>query len=133
MSHLPKFYGPAHHPFGRRVPKEAVYRHGGFDEALSVLQMSVEFETSIARPQPLSAEETPNCVKHRLNAAENENKALLDGGAFEAVFDVTSRVPRSINGVATGAMIVAAALKQLVVTARDDDYSHADRGRSSPR
>lgn len=45
MSCLLKFYGFAYHPFGRRTPKEAIYRHRGFNEALSRLQMAVELDT----------------------------------------------------------------------------------------
>lgn len=266
MSQLLKFYGLAHHPFGRRTPKEAVYHHGGFDEALSRLRMSVDLESipelvaqpgcgkslllgeladqqqaagwivhyfshttigpfglvnvlarrlglvprrsrgetadaivtammeggrsshlvivdeahalpdatlqevrlltvvdfdrkspfllmlagqpmlherlgepthysldqriaTVARLQPLSADETRGYVQHRLKAAGLGNKPLFDDGALEAVFDVSGGVPRSINGIATGAMIVAAARKQRVVSAQDVHDSHVDRGR----
>lgn len=255
MNQLLKFCGFAPHPFGRRTPKEAVYRHSGFDEALSRLEMSVDPETipelvarpgsgkspllgeladrqqaaewivhyifhttigpfglvprrsrgetadaivtammkgershlvignevhalpdatlqevrlltvvdfdrkrpfllmlaghptlheglgepthysldqritTVARLQPLSADETRGYVQHRLKAAGIENTPLLDDGALEALFDVSGGVPRSINGVATGAMIVAAARKQRVVSAQNDHDSHVDRGR----
>lgn len=259
MIQLLKFYGLAPHPFGRRTSKEAVYRHSGFDEALSRLQMSVELETipalvaepgcgeslilgelvdqqqaagwvvhcfshtmidpfglvnilaqrlgfvprrshgetadaivtsmmegnrshlvigdeehalpdatlqevrlltvvdfdrkspfllmlagqptfhegleepthysldqritPVARLQPL------NHIQHRLKAAGIGSKPFIEDGALEAVFDVSGGVRRSINGVATGAMIVAAARKQRVVSAQDVHDSHVDRGR----
>lgn len=85
--------------------------------------------TPVARLQPLSAEETRGYVQHRLKAAGIGNKPLFDDGALEAVFDVSGSVPRSINGVATGAMIVAAAGKQRVVSAQNFHDSHVDQGR----
>jgi type II secretory pathway predicted ATPase ExeA len=265
MNSLLKFYGFAHHPFGRRTPKEAIYRHRGFDEALSRLQMSLELDTipelvadpgcgkslllgeladqqqaagwlvlyfshttigpfglvnvlarrlglvprrsrgeivdqivtamkegnrphlvivdeahalpdetlqevrlltvadfdrkspfllmlagqptlherlgepihhsldqritTVARLQPLSAEETRNYIQYRLKAAGMGNKPLFEDGALEAIFDVSGGVPRRINGVATGAMIMAAARKQRLVNAQDIHDSHVDRGR----
>jgi len=45
MSNFLKFYGFTYHPFGRKTPKEAVFRHGGFNEALSRLEFTVELES----------------------------------------------------------------------------------------
>lgn len=265
MNQLLKFFGLADHPFGRRTPKEAIYRHSGFDEALSRLVTTVDLEsiaeliadagcgkslllgelaavqqsegwtihyfshttvgpfglvnvlarriglvprrsrgetadairaammenerahlvivdeahalpdatlqevrlltvadfdrkspfllllagqpalhdrlgepthhsldqriTTVARLQPLSADETRAYIHHRLAAAGMGNKPLFDDGALEAVFDRSGGVPRRINGLATGGMIVAAARKQRVVKAQDIHDSHVDRGR----
>jgi general secretion pathway protein A len=265
MNQLLKFYGLTDHPFGRRTPKEAVYRHGGFDEALSRLEITVDLEsiaaliaesgcgkslllgelaerqqsagwtihyfshatvgpfglvnvlarriglvprrsrgetadairvammeneqshlvivdeahalpdatlqevrlltvadfdrkspfllllagqsmlhdrlgepshrsldqriTTVARLQPLSSDETRAYIQHRLTAAGMGTKPLFDDGAIEAVFDRSGGVPRRINSVATGGMIVAAARKQRVVKAQDIQDSYVDRGR----
>ncbi len=265
MSRFLKFYGFTDHPFGRRTPKGAVYRHGGFDEALSRLEMTVELDsiaelvaesgcgkslllgeladhhqatgcmvhyfshttigpfglvnvlarriglvprrsrgetadaiatsmmedershlvivdeahalpdatlqevrlltiadydrkspfllllagqptlhdrlgepthhaldqriTTVARLQPLSADETRAYIQHRLATAGLGNKPLFDDGALTALFDISGGVPRRINGLATGAMIVAAARKQRVVSSQDVHDSHVDRGR----
>jgi type II secretory pathway predicted ATPase ExeA len=265
MSLFLKFFGFTHHPFGRRTPKDAVFRHSGFDEALSRLEMTVELDsiaefiadsgcgkslvlgelaarqqsagwmvhyfshttigpfglvnvlarrvgqvprrsrgetadalttalmedgrshlvivdeahelpdqtlqevrlltiadydrkspfllllagqpllherlgeaihhaldqriTTVARLQPLSADETRAYIQHRLAAAGSGKKPLFEDGAVDAVFDVSGGVPRRINSFATGAMIVAASRKQRVVTTQDVRDSHVDRGR----
>lgn len=265
MSLFLKFFGFTHHPFGRRTPKDAVFRHSGFDEALSRLEMTVELDsiaefiadsgcgkslvlgelaarqqsagwmvhyfshttigpfglvnvlarrigqvprrsrgetadalttalmedgrshlvivdeahelpdqtlqevrlltiadydrkspfllllagqpllherlgeaihhaldqriTTVARLQPLSADETRAYIQHRLAAAGGGKKPLFEDGAVDAVFDVSGGIPRRINSFATGAMIVAASRKQRMVTTQDVRDSHVDRGR----
>lgn len=265
MSSFLKFFGVIHHPFGRRTPKEAVFRHSGFDEALSRLEMTVELDsiaelvadsgcgkslllgeladrqqsagwmvhyfshttinpfglvnvlarriglaprrsrgetadaiaaammedershlvivdeahalpdetmqevrlltiadfdrkspfllllagqptlherlgepthhsldqriTTVARLQPLSTDETRAYIQHRLAAAGVGKKPLFEDGAVDAVFDLSGGVPRRINGIATGAMIVAASRKQRIVSTQDVHDSHVDRGR----
>jgi len=265
MSLFLKFFGFVHHPFGRRTPKDSVFRHSGFDEALSRLTMTVELDsiaefiaesgcgkslvlgelaahqqsagwlvhyfshttigpfglvnvlarrigqvprrsrgetadalttalledgrshlvivdeahqlpdetlqevrlltisdydrkspfllllagqpllherlgeaihhaldqriTTVARLQPLSADETRAYIQHRVTAAGGGNKPLFDDGAVDAVFDVSGGIPRRINSFATGAMIVAASRKQRMITTQDVRDSHVDRGR----
>lgn len=89
--------------------------------------------TTVARLQPLSADETRAYIQHRITAAGSggggNNKPLFDDGAVDAVFDVSGGIPRRINSFATGAMIVAASRKQRIVTAQDVRDSHVDRGR----
>lgn len=77
---------------------------------------------------------TPKKAVHRHGGLDEalsrlESKALPNNAAIETVFDVLGGVPQSINGVATRAMIVAAARKQRVVRAQDVHDSHVDRGR----
>lgn len=44
MSHLLQHYGLDHHPFGRSTPKDALYRHRGFEEAQGRLRYTVELD-----------------------------------------------------------------------------------------
>lgn len=44
MSQLLKHYGLDRHPFGRAAPKNGVFRHRGFDEALRRLRFTVELD-----------------------------------------------------------------------------------------
>ncbi len=44
MSQLLRHFGLAHHPFARSTPKEALFRHRGFEESLSRLRFTVELD-----------------------------------------------------------------------------------------
>jgi type II secretory pathway predicted ATPase ExeA len=265
MSTFLKFYGLTHPPFGRRTPKEAVYRHAGFEEAFSRLEITVELDSiaefiadsgtgksillgelasrlqsaghvvhylshstigpfglvnviarrmgitprrsrgetvddltssllesekkhivildeahalpdaslqevklmtiadydrkspfllllagqpilhdrlgepvhhaldqriiTVARLHPLSLDETRTYIEHRLAAAGHNKKPLFDDGAIDAIFEFSGGLPRRINSLATGSMIVAAARKQRIVSAQDVNDSKVDRGR----
>lgn len=86
--------------------------------------------TTVARLLPLSADETRTYVDMRLRAAGAKKQPVFDDGALDALFDAAAGVPRRINGIATGALIVAAARKRRIVSAQDIQDARLDRGRA---
>ena len=45
MSKLLRHFGFRHHPFARQTPKDAVFRHRGFDEAFGRLRYSIDLDS----------------------------------------------------------------------------------------
>lgn len=86
--------------------------------------------TTFARLQPLSADETREYILHRLKAAGVGKKPIFEDSAIDAIFDASGGVPRRINNIATGALIVAASRNRRVVNAQDVQDARLDRGRS---
>ena len=84
--------------------------------------------TTFARLQPLSVEETGRYVETRLKAA-GADRPVFEDGAVNLLFDATGGVPRSINNLATSALIVAAARSRQLVSAQDMKDAQMDRGR----
>jgi type II secretory pathway predicted ATPase ExeA len=85
---------------------------------------------TVARLHPLSLDESRAYIEHRLQAAGYNKKPLFDDGAIEAIFDFSGGLPRRINNLATGAMVVAAARKHRMVSAQDVNDAKVDRGRN---
>ncbi len=85
--------------------------------------------TTVARLSPLSLEETRAYLDCRLSAAGQARQPLFGDAAVEALFDTTAGVPRAINNLATGALIVAATQNRRVVCAQDIHDARLDRGR----
>jgi len=85
---------------------------------------------TFARLQPLGLEETRAYLLHRLTAVGAPTQPVFDDGAVEAIFDASGGVPRRINNVATGALIVAAARNRRLVCAQDVQDARLDRGRA---
>lgn len=86
--------------------------------------------TTVARLSPLSLDETRDYLARRLAAAGGKDQPLFDDGAVEALFDASGGVPRRINNLATGALIVAAARKRRTIEAQDVHDARLDRGRA---
>lgn len=87
--------------------------------------------TTVARLQPLSLDETRAYLRQRLAAAGvKKTHPVFESGAEDAVYDASGGVPRRINQIATGAMIVCASKKRRLVTAQDVQDARVDRGRS---
>lgn len=86
--------------------------------------------TTVARLAPLSLDETKGYVRQRLDAAGARNQPIFDDDAIDAIFDVSSGVPRRINRIATSAMIVAAARKKQLINGQDVHDARVDRGRA---
>ena len=86
--------------------------------------------TTIARLLPLSADETREYLAVRLAHAGVGDRPVFEDGATDAVFDASGGVPRRINNVAAGALIVAASKGRRVVTSQDVVDARFDRGRS---
>lgn len=86
--------------------------------------------TTVARLAPLSLEETRDYVRLRLEAAGAKAQPIFDDDAIGALYDAAAGVPRRINGVASSAMIVAAARKRHLVSAQDVHDARVDRGRA---
>lgn len=84
--------------------------------------------TTVARLEPLSLDETREYVAQRLRAA-GATHPVFDPGAVEPLFDAAGGVPRRINGLATGALVVAAARGRRLVTAQDVQDARLDRRR----
>ena len=84
--------------------------------------------TTFARLLPLSVEETGQYVETRLKAA-GAHRPVFEDGAVGLLFDATGGVPRSINNLATSALIVAAARSRQLVSAQDMKDAQMDRGR----
>lgn len=84
---------------------------------------------TVARLSPLSLTETHDYVNHRLSAAGAAKQPIFDNGAIDALFQASAGVPRRINNIATGALIVAAARGNHTVCAQDIQDAHLDRGR----
>jgi len=84
--------------------------------------------TTFARLLPLSVEETGQYVDTRLRAA-GADRPVFEDGAVDLLFDAAAGVPRSINNIATAALIVAAARNRRLVSAQDVKDAQMDRGR----
>lgn len=84
--------------------------------------------TTVARLQPLSAEETRAYAETRLRAA-GADRPVFEDGALAALFDGTGGVPRRLNNLATSALVVAAARNRRLVSAQDVKDAQIDRGR----
>jgi type II secretory pathway predicted ATPase ExeA len=85
---------------------------------------------TVARLLPLSDTESREYIKTRLNAAgANKKQPVIDDSAIDAIFEASGGVPRRINGIATSALIVAAARKRRIVSAQDVQDALLDRGR----
>lgn len=84
--------------------------------------------TTIARLLPLASGEVREYLTRRLTAA-GVDRPVFEDGAIDAIADSSAGVPRRINNLATGAMIVAAARDRRLVTAQDAHDAHLDRGR----
>ena len=85
--------------------------------------------TTIARLMPLSREETREYLDIRLKAAGADGQSLFDDGAVDAVFEDSDGVPRRVNNIATGSLIVAAARSRRAVSTEDVHDARLDRGR----
>ncbi len=86
--------------------------------------------TTVARLLPLSADESRKYIDTRLRAAGANKQPVFEDGALDSIFDAAAGVPRRINGIATGALIVAAARKRRLVSAQDIADARLDRGRA---
>ena len=86
--------------------------------------------TTVARLLPLSADETRDYIDTRLRAAGAKKQPIFEDGALDSLFDAAAGVPRRINGIATSALIVAAARKRRLVSAQDIADARLDRGRT---
>jgi general secretion pathway protein A len=86
---------------------------------------------TVARLLPLSDAESREYIKTRLSAAgaNNKKQPVIDDSAIDAIFEASGGVPRRINGIATSALIVAAARKRRIVSAQDVQDALLDRGR----
>jgi len=85
---------------------------------------------TIARLLPLSADETRLYLATRLAHAGVGDRPVFEEGAIDAIFDASGGVPRRINNVAAGALIVAASRARRLVTSQDVADARFDRGRS---
>lgn len=85
--------------------------------------------TTVARLAPLSRDETRQYLDCRLAAAGAARQPLFADAAVDALFDTTAGVPRALNNLATGALIVAATQNRRVVAAQDIHDARLDRGR----
>lgn len=85
--------------------------------------------TTVARLMPLSRDETREYLHIRLKAAGADAQSLLDDGAVDAIFEDSDGVPRRINNIATGSLIVAAARSRRTVSTQDVHDARLDRGR----
>ena len=86
--------------------------------------------TTLARLQPLCLEETRKYIDCRLSAAGATRQPVFVNGAIDAIFDLAGGVPRRINNVATGALIVAASRSRRLVETQDVHDARLDRGRA---
>jgi type II secretory pathway predicted ATPase ExeA len=86
--------------------------------------------STVARLLPLSDAESREYIKTRLSAAgANKKQPVIEDSAIDAIFEASGGVPRRINGIATSALIVAAARKRRIVSAQDVQDALLDRGR----
>lgn len=86
--------------------------------------------STVARLLPLSDAESREYIKTRLSAAgANKKQPVIEDSAVDAIFEASGGVPRRINGIATSALIVAAARKRRIVSAQDVQDALLDRGR----
>lgn len=86
--------------------------------------------TTIARLAPLSLEETRDYVRLRLEACGVRGQPVFEDDAVSALFDASGGVPRRLNRIASGAMIVAASRRKQLVSAQDVLDARLDRGRA---
>ena len=86
--------------------------------------------TTFARLLPLSLDETTEYLRHRLDAVGAKGQPIFEPGAIDKLFDASAGIPRRINTLATGALIVAAARGRQLVSAQDVEDAKLDRGRS---
>lgn len=87
---------------------------------------------TVARLAPLSPEETHQYVDARLSGAgaPPKKQPVFEDTAVDALHDASDGVPRRINGLATGALIVAASRKRKLVNDQDVHDARLDRGRA---
>jgi type II secretory pathway predicted ATPase ExeA len=85
--------------------------------------------TTVARLLPLSHDETRQYIDIRLKAV-GADKTVFQSQAVDVVFEGSAGIPRRINGLATSALITAAARKRKVVSAQDVHDARLDRGRA---
>jgi type II secretory pathway predicted ATPase ExeA len=87
--------------------------------------------TTVARLLPLSLDDTRKYIDLRLKAAGADSKQpVFLPHAVDAVHDASAGIPRRINGLATSALITAAARKHKAVAAQDVVDARLDRGRA---
>jgi type II secretory pathway predicted ATPase ExeA len=85
---------------------------------------------TFARLAPLGPDETSDYLLCRLAAAGTKGNPVFEQGAVEAIYEASGGVPRRINNVANGALVVAASRNRRIVTAQDVHDAKLDRGRS---
>ena len=85
--------------------------------------------TTVACLLPLSADETRTYIKTRLKAA-GADRPVFEDGAVDALYEAAGGVPRRINSLAAGSLIVAAARKRRIVNTQDVKDAQLDRGRA---
>ena len=85
---------------------------------------------TFARLAPLGPDETADYLACRLAAAGAKGNPVFEQGAVEAIYDASGGVPRRVNNVANGALVVAASRNRRLVTAQDVHDAKLDRGRS---
>jgi type II secretory pathway predicted ATPase ExeA len=86
--------------------------------------------TTVARLSPLSDDESRDYINTRLTAAgATKKQPVMEESAIDAIFEASGGVPRRINGIATSALIVAAARKRRIVSTQDVHDARLDRGR----
>jgi len=84
--------------------------------------------TTFVRLVPLARDETQRYIQTRLDAA-GAGQTLFEEGAVDALHDGAGGVPRRINILAKGALIVAASKKRRTGAAQDVLDAAIDRGR----
>jgi len=87
--------------------------------------------TTVARLAPLSHEETGEYISLRLRAAgaAQRKQPVFEAGARNAIYEGSGGIPRRINGLANGALIVAASRNRKLVSEQDVHDAKLDRGR----
>jgi type II secretory pathway predicted ATPase ExeA len=85
--------------------------------------------TTVARLAPLSLDESRAYLACRLAAAGASRDPIFDDAAMQTLFDATCGVPRALNNLATGSLVVAAAKNRRTVCAQDVYDARMDRGR----
>jgi len=85
--------------------------------------------STVARLMPLSLEETKQYTIKRLEASGANKNPVFEEGAFSALYETSSGLPRRINSIGAGAMLVAASKGRRLVSAQDIYDAQFDRGR----
>lgn len=92
--------------------------------------------TTVARLQPLSLDQTRQYIELRMKAAgastasKSKRSPIFEPQAVDAVFEASAGIPRRINGVATSALIIAAARDRATISAQDVLDARLERGRA---
>jgi len=84
--------------------------------------------STFARLAPLSLDESRSYLACRLAAAGASREPIFDYSAIQTLFDASCGVPRSLNNLATGALVVAASRNRRTVCAQDVYDARIDRG-----